>query len=94
MNNQVATTIKSQISAGTKMNTGARDYTFDSTSLTFKVGNGRKLRAITVTLADDDTYTTRYVEVNRRTYNIDTDKSIEGVYCTELNETILGLVNS
>jgi len=91
MSSQVATTIRDQIGAGALMNVGARDFSWEANSLIFKTGNGRKIRAVTVTLEDSDTYTVRYVEMNRRTYKLDTDTTLRDIYCDQLAEIVIDL---
>lgn len=77
-----------QIGTGNLMACGARDFVQDGAQLIFRVGTGRKLAKVVVTLDPCDTYTVRYLEMNRKTFAFTVDESVEGVYCDNLGETV------
>lgn len=72
MNAQV---LLAQIGTGVLMSVGARDFVRDGTQVLFRVGPSRKLAKVIVTLTPADEYTVRYVEMNRRTYEVIVDET-------------------
>jgi len=72
-------TLRQQIGIGVLMSCGARDWVLDGDAVMFRVGPGRKLRKLIITLDPMDTYTVRFVEMNRKTYEIVADETVEGV---------------
>lgn len=77
-----------QIGTGNLMACGARDFVRDGRQLIFRVGSGRKLAKVVVTLEADDTYSVRYLEMNRRTFAFTVDEKVEGVYADSLGRVV------
>ena len=77
-----------QIGTGNLMAVGARDFVKDGAQLIFRVGNGRKLAKVVVTLDPSDTYSVRYLEMNRKTYAFTVDESVAGVYAEDLGAVV------
>jgi hypothetical protein len=68
---------------------GARDFVRTSDgSMMFRVGSGRKLAKVIVSITPADTYTVRYVEMKRKTGEIVIDETCEGVYCDNLGAVV------
>jgi len=67
---------------------GARDFIADGQQLIFRVGNGRRLAKMVVTLDGSDTYTVRYVEMDRKTYRFVKNEQREGVFCEDIGATV------
>jgi hypothetical protein len=77
-----------QIGTGNLMACGARDFSFDGSKLMFRVGSGRTLAKVIVTLEPDDTYSVRYCEMALRTYEVRKNEQVEGVYADNLGVVV------
>ena len=88
--------IWSQISLATKMAVGARDPVVDDKKgyLHFRVtktpGDFRKIQ---VQLTPMDTYDVRLITINRRTYEVVTEKEARDIYAEDLSEIIYDMVH-
>lgn len=86
-------TIWDQISTETKMACGARQPVADGSDyLHFQVG-GSALRKIVVKLNGLDLYDVELVNINRRTCEVKTMRSVQNVDAANLSETIYRMVN-
>lgn len=81
-----------QITVMTKMSCGAREAALIENGIRFKVG-GKPMRFVEVTLSADDTYKVNHFRLKRNDYSRITVKNSEGVYVSELNETLYDAVN-
>ena len=77
-----------QIGTGNLMACGARDFVKSNDELMFRVGSGRKLAKIVITLDPSDTYTVRYVEVSRKDFRITKEEVVSDVFCDMLGEVV------
>lgn len=85
----VASIIRNQIPASTKINTAAREWTQNPTSLIFKVESKRNHRAsFVVTLNGADLYDVRYVVMNTQTCQFPVDVTETNVFCESLGDVI------
>ena len=88
-----ATTIWQQISPGVKMSMGARQPVGneDTGYLHFQVGpeRGGWMFKVCVQLNSMDTYVLRLVRIETSTRAVMELDAIEGLYCDDLNETLL-----
>ncbi|KKN10597.1 hypothetical protein LCGC14_1035090 [marine sediment metagenome] len=85
-------TILAQIGRGVLMSIGARDFvTCDDQrgQIIMRVGAGRKLEKVTVTLTDADDYTVRYAAYSLRGYKPLGSAIATGVYCDQLGDMVL-----
>jgi hypothetical protein len=90
-NTEVAQTILSQISLGTKMACGSRNYIAIENGLAFNVLTGNR-DIISITLEPSDTYTVKRVKVAAKTKIWQTVEEVSDVYCDNLSEVIYGMV--
>lgn len=78
---------KQQIGIGNLMACGAREFSFDSSSLMFRVGSRRGVTAkMIVTLDPTDTYSVTYVEI--RKFKVTKKETISDIYCDHLGEVV------
>jgi hypothetical protein len=102
---QITGTIFKQITIGTKMACGARDFVGgDDCSiegickgmpfLWFRVGGNRKLQKIVVAYdRRTDAYNILFIDINRKTYQTTIVEFAEEVYVENMNEVIYRMVN-
>lgn len=79
-----------QIGRGVLMSCGARDFVRDDANgtLMFRVGPGRKVSKVIVSLMADDTYRVEYGFMNRRTLAWITVDVETGIYADQLAATV------
>lgn len=82
-----ANTLLTQIGAGNLMACGARDIVVDGQQLMFRVGPSRKLAKVIITLTPADEYTVRYVEMNRKTYEVTVDETRDA-FCDNVGAVV------
>ena len=84
-----ANELMTQIGNGNLMAVGARDFMLDGNSLQFRVGAGRKLNKLIVTLEPTDTYSVRYVEMTRSPkFKIVKDETETDVYAESIGAVV------
>ena len=78
----------------TKMACGARDLGIIKNGLSMKVG--KRMTWIEVTLDASDTYTVELIKITRKAGKRVrvVAKSMSGIYCDMLSETVYGMVNT
>lgn len=91
---QCAAMIRQQITNSTLMAVGARNWKFsEHKGVVFQVNAGSKRQYIEVILKGDDTYTVISYKLKRVTNERIVLESGSGIYCSELGETVYGMVN-
>jgi hypothetical protein len=83
-------TIWQQLTAGTKMATGARQALYGERDIHFTVGKGKE--KVRVELASDDTYTVQLWRFKSR-FDLAKVQEQAGAYAENLNDTVYRLVN-
>jgi hypothetical protein len=85
-NQEIATTILKQLGGNKfKVMTGAKNFAYGDSNLTFKIGrNSGKCNHVRVTLNSMDTYKMEFISVRGTT--IKTVKEFNNVYCDQLQE--------
>jgi hypothetical protein len=84
-----AQTALAQIGPMRLMAMGARQFVSDAENarVYFRVLGGSSLQKIEVTLDADDTYSVRFLKINRRTGDAAVLREASGIYCDVLGET-------
>lgn len=102
---QITETIYRQITLGTKMACGARDFVSGDDCaidgickgmpfLWFRVGGNRKLQKVVVALnLATDTYNILFIDINRKTCACTTLEQAEDIYVENMNDVIYRMVN-
>lgn len=88
-NLQVAETIQLQLGGGRfDVMTGSHSFVGDVNYLSFQVGrNPKGVTHVRVTLDANDTYSITFYKFNRRTLELKTLASVDGVYADQLRAT-------
>lgn len=82
-----------QIGGDTLAAIGARDYVQSDAAgwLHFRVGSGRRVRKVTITLTAADTYDVEVGRMDRKTYEWISEARAENVYADNLGGTVYRL---
>jgi len=86
MNQTQALTIIEQLGGNKfKVMTGAKNFTFGSSGLTFKIGsNCHRINAVRIQLEPTDVYTVEFLRASKK--DVKVVSKHEDVYCSELRE--------
>ena len=86
MNQKQALAIIAQLGGnGFKVMTGAKNFTFGPSGLTFKIGqNSRRINGVRIQLEPTDVYTVEFLRINRNCVSVVSKH--EDVYCHDLQE--------
>lgn len=83
-----ANELMQQIGSGNLMAVGARDFVKDESSLMFRVGSPSKLSKVIITLEADDTYSVRVCVMNKKTYEVVLDETVDQVYAERVGAVV------